>query len=61
MGFPSTGTWEESLNTDAEAYSGSGVGNFGAVEAVDGEHYGWPAHADIIVPPLATVWFRKRA
>ncbi len=54
---PESGT--EVLNTDAEAYTGSGVGNYGAVTAVEGEHAGQPAHADISVPPLATVWFRK--
>ena len=37
-----------------------GVGNLGSVTAVEGEHAGFPAHADIRVPPLATVWFRKR-
>jgi 1,4-alpha-glucan branching enzyme len=35
------------------------VGNLGAITATEGEHHGQPAHADIVVPPLATVWFRK--
>jgi len=61
LGLPSTGQWDEVLNTDAESYTGSGVGNLGAVEALAGEHLGQPAYADIVVPPLATVWFRKRA
>ncbi len=61
LGLPSAGTWEEILNTDAEAYSGSGVGNLGVITAVEGEHHGQPAHADITVPPLATVWFRRTA
>jgi 1,4-alpha-glucan branching enzyme len=60
LGLPSTGTWDEVLNTDADAYSGSGVGNYGAITAVDGERSGQPAYATIVVPPLATVWFRKR-
>ena len=54
-----TGTWTEVLNTDAEAYHGSGVGNLGSIRGVAGEHHGHPAHADIVVPPLATVWFRR--
>jgi len=58
LALPAAGEWEEVLNTDAETYTGSGVGNLGAVTAVDGEHHGLPAHADIVVPPLATVWFR---
>jgi 1,4-alpha-glucan branching enzyme len=59
LGLPSTGRWEEVLNTDAAAYTGSGLGNLGGVEAMGGEWSGQPAHADIVVPPLATVWFRK--
>jgi 1,4-alpha-glucan branching enzyme len=58
-----TGRWTEVLNTDASAYTGSGVGNLGAVEAVEassgGSHH--PAYADIVVPPLATVWFRHES
>ncbi|GAB2883358.1 1,4-alpha-glucan branching protein GlgB [Nocardioides pacificus] len=61
LGFPEAGAWDEVLNTDAEGYTGSGVGNLGAVEAADGEWSGQPAHADVVVPPLATVWFRRRA
>ena len=61
LALPSAGTWHEVLNTDAESYTGSGVGNLGAITAVEGEHLGQPAYADIVVPPLATVWFRKDA
>lgn len=60
IGLPAAGEWEEILNTDAEAYTGSGVGNLGAVTAVEGEWSGQPAHATIAVPPLATVWLRRR-
>jgi len=59
--MPVAGEWEEVLNTDAEGYTGSGVGNLGTVTAVDGEHAGQPAHATVVVPPLATVWFRRRS
>ena len=58
---PSAGAWDEVLNTDAEAYTGSGVGNLGSVTAHEGEWSGQPAHADIVVPPLATIWLRRRA
>ncbi|NHC23230.1 1,4-alpha-glucan branching protein GlgB [Nocardioides sp. IC4_145] len=61
LALPAEGVWEEVLNTDAETYTGSGVGNLGAITAVAGEHQGLPAHADIVVPPLATVWFRRKA
>ncbi len=60
LGLPASGVWEEVLNTDSVSYTGSGVGNLGAVTAVAGDHQGQPAYADITVPPLATVWFRRR-
>ena len=60
LGLPSAGQWDEVVNTDAGAYAGSGVGNLGTIEAVDGEHDGQPAYATVVLPPLATVWFRKR-
>ncbi len=59
LGLPSPGLWTEVLNTDAQAYGGSGVGNLGSVLAVDGQHGSMPAHADMVVPPLATVWLRR--
>ena len=59
---PSAGEWDEVLNTDAEVYTGSGVGNLGAVTRRRGRPWsGQPAYADIVVPPLATVWFRQRS
>ena len=32
LGLPQAGRWDEVVNTDAEVYGGSGVGNFGAVD-----------------------------
>ena len=62
LALPAAGGWSEILNTDAAAYTGSGVGNLGGITAVAGENgagfMGQPAYADIVVPPLATVWFR---
>jgi len=60
VGLPSEGVWEEVVNTDADAYAGSGVGNLGTVTAVSGDHHGWPAYADLRVPPLGTLWLRRR-
>ncbi|MBZ5735911.1 1,4-alpha-glucan branching protein GlgB [Nocardioides sp. TRM66260-LWL] len=59
LGLPSAGRWREVLNTDAEGYTGSGVGNLGAVQAVEGAWSGQPAHADVVLPPLATIWLRR--
>jgi 1,4-alpha-glucan branching enzyme len=58
IGLPFAGRWDEVLNTDADVYSGSGVGNFGAVEAGGESWHGRPASAVIDVPPLGTVWLR---
>jgi len=60
LGFPAPGVWDEVVNTDAEAYTGSGVGNLGSVTAVPGHVSGQPAYATVVLPPLATVWFRRR-
>ncbi|WP_295659729.1 1,4-alpha-glucan branching protein GlgB [uncultured Nocardioides sp.] len=53
LALPRPGTWDEVVNTDAESYTGSGVGNLGSVEATE-------SGATIVVPPLATVYFRHR-
>jgi len=58
VGLPAAGTWTEVLNTDAEVYSGSGVGNFGSVVAEDVTWHDLPASASVAVPPLAAVWLR---
>jgi 1,4-alpha-glucan branching enzyme len=46
------------INTDADQYFGSGVGNFGGVEAVDEPWHAQPASATLRVPPLGTIWLR---
>ena len=58
LGLPVAGTWTELLNTDATAYGGSGLGNFGAITAEATPWHGRPASAQIILPPLSTSWFR---
>jgi 1,4-alpha-glucan branching enzyme len=59
LGLPAPGEWHEVVNTDAATYAGSGVGNLGAVKAVDGTEAGQQAHATLVLPPLATVWLRQ--
>ncbi|MGO4594093.1 1,4-alpha-glucan branching protein GlgB [Leifsonia sp. 2TAF2] len=60
VGLPFAGEWEELLNTDAEAYGGSGVGNLGAVTAVDEPWMGRPASAVLTLPPLGALWLKPR-
>ncbi|MGE5827408.1 MAG: 1,4-alpha-glucan branching protein GlgB [Micromonosporaceae bacterium] len=52
--LPRGGRWQELVNTDAEIYGGSGVGNLGAVQA-EGSPDG-PAVATVRVPPLGGLW-----
>jgi 1,4-alpha-glucan branching enzyme len=56
VGLPFAGPWREVLNSDAEVYGGGNVGNAGIVHATDQAWHGQPASAEVIVPPLATVW-----
>ncbi len=56
LGLPFAGEWTEVINTDAEIYGGSGVGNLGTVTAHDGPHGGQPASVSLRVPPLGTLW-----
>jgi 1,4-alpha-glucan branching enzyme len=59
MGLPFAGRWREVLNTDAELYGGSGVSNFGAVEAEQREWRGWPASAVLQLPPSGVLWLAQ--
>jgi 1,4-alpha-glucan branching enzyme len=56
LGLPLAGQWSEVVNTDAEAYGGSGVGNLGGVTAVEEPRHAMPCSVTMTVPPLAAVW-----
>jgi 1,4-alpha-glucan branching enzyme len=56
VGLPRAGRWREILNTDAEGYGGSGVGNLGGIEAEEVPWHGRPYSASLRVPPLGAVW-----
>ena len=58
LAFPHDGTWDEALNTDAEIYGGSGVGNLGQIEVARSPHKGFEASATVRLPPLGAVYFR---
>ncbi|GAA2513869.1 hypothetical protein GCM10009859_12150 [Kocuria salsicia] len=58
LGLPWAGEWEEVLNTDAEVFGGSGVGNLGKVTANEGAFNGAPASAELTVPPLAVLFLK---
>jgi 1,4-alpha-glucan branching enzyme len=58
LGLPYPGTWHEIINTDAETYGGSGVGNLGSVQADDVPWQDQPASTTLRVPPLGALWLR---
>lgn len=55
LDLPAGGAWRELLNSDAEAYGGSGVGNFGTVHADDN------GRATLVLPPLGVLWLGRSA
>jgi 1,4-alpha-glucan branching enzyme len=57
VGVPEKGLWVERLNSDAESYGGSNVGNAGAVTAVEKKAHGRAHSIELTLPPLATVVF----
>ena len=58
IGLPKGGRWAEVVNTDSELYCGSGVGNWGAVEATEPGWHGQPYSTVLRVPPLGAMWLR---
>jgi 1,4-alpha-glucan branching enzyme len=61
MGVPRGGWWREILNSDAEAYGGSGRGNLGGVEAVAADSPGHPYSLVLNLPPLAVSFLKPEA
>jgi 1,4-alpha-glucan branching enzyme len=55
IGVPRPGFYKEVLNTDADVYGGSNMGNLGGVMADETESHGQPCSLTLTLPPLATV------
>ncbi len=55
IGVPSAGHYREVLNSDAEIYGGTNVGNLGAVEAEPVAWMGQPYSVSLSLPPLGGV------
>jgi 1,4-alpha-glucan branching enzyme len=60
LGVPVGGYWRELLNSDALDYSGSGMGNFGGIEAAPVAANGRAFSLTITLPPLAVVMFKPQ-
>jgi 1,4-alpha-glucan branching enzyme len=56
VGIPQGGRWLELLNSDAQEYGGSGVGNWGSVEAQPVPWHGRPRLLTLSVPPLGCLY-----
>lgn len=59
--LPHGGRWDEVLNTDATEFGGSGVGNYGSVQASEEPFGGRPASVELTLPPLAGLWLRAHS
>jgi 1,4-alpha-glucan branching enzyme len=55
VGVPLAGTYQELLNSDAEVYGGSNIGNEGRVTALEQPVHGHPFSLSLTVPPLGFV------
>jgi len=58
LGVPRGGYWRELLNSDAPLYGGSGLGNYGGVDATPMPYEEYSHSLSITLPPLATLFFK---
>jgi 1,4-alpha-glucan branching enzyme len=58
LGLPAPGDYHEVLNTDAEIYGGTNVGNMGTVAAEPVAWHGLEYSCLLTLPPLGAVWLR---
>jgi len=56
IGVPRPGLWRELLNSDAEIYGGSNMGNGGMVHTVPGQRHGEAQSLELTLPPLSTLY-----
>jgi 1,4-alpha-glucan branching enzyme len=58
VGVPRGGYWREMLNSDAQYYGGSGLGNQGGAHAVPMPYEDYSHSLTLTLPPLAAVFFK---
>jgi 1,4-alpha-glucan branching enzyme len=61
IGVPLAGSYMEFLNTDAEIYGGSNVGNLGRVRSEAEPMHGFNYSVVLTLPPLAVIALRPAA
>jgi len=59
VGVPSSGFWQERLNSDAKENGGSGQGNFGGVRSTPVPYHGKYHSLSLTLPPLSISIFKK--
>jgi 1,4-alpha-glucan branching enzyme len=59
IGVPEAGRYRELLNSDAELYGGSNLGNAGAVESESTPAHGRPHRIRLLLPPLACLILKR--
>lgn len=60
IGIPFGGFWQEVLNSDAENYGGSGMGNLGGVTADEISFHGRSHSLSLTLPPLSVVILKAK-
>ncbi len=60
IGAPAAGTYRELLNSDAECYGGSSVGNGGGVESERVPSHGRPFSLRLQIPPLGVLVLKRQ-
>jgi 1,4-alpha-glucan branching enzyme len=58
VGVPTGGYWRELLNSDAQEYGGSGMGNMGGRQAEQVPVHGRDLSLNLVLPPLAAVFLK---
>jgi 1,4-alpha-glucan branching enzyme len=61
LGVGAGGRWREVINSDAQYYGGSGMGNSGAADAVPVGVHGRSHSLNITLPPLAILVWKREA
>jgi len=59
VGVPRGGFWREILNSDAQVYGGSGLGNMGGLEAAPLPCHGHYSSLVLTLPPLGVAFFKS--
>jgi len=61
VGVPAGGFWKEVLNSDAQAYGGTGHGNLEGIEAEPTPAHGRDCRLTLTLPPLGIVVLKRQA